>query len=173
MPKLNMVEVAKRLDAGTVALSIADAALPDMPLCYVNPAFTAITGYPAERMIGENCRLLQDDLENEDARAKMRDALSRAAPAQIVFRNRRADGTVFDNLVVIEPLTDREGNLAYVVGAQFALTPTTHPAKAQSAGHEIASEIEKLLELNERLRATSRQALARSMAASVKLWLDR
>jgi hypothetical protein len=34
-------------------------------------------------------------------------------------------------------------------------------------------EIDKRLLLNERLRATSRQALARSMAASVKMWLER
>lgn len=173
MTKLNMAEVAKRLDSGTVAISIADATQTDMPLVYVNAAFTAMTGFAANRVIGQNCRFLQRDLDNEAPRARMRDALARGAPAQVVFRNRRADGTEFDNLVVIEPLTDRSGNLIYIVGSQFVLQDDTRPAKARSAGHQIVQEIDKLLELNERLRATSRQALARSMAATVKLWLER
>jgi hypothetical protein len=90
-----------------------------------------------------------------------------------VFRNKRADGSTFDNLVIIEPLTDAEGELLYVVGSQFVLKDGMQAEQANSAGQGIVREIDKLLQLNERLRATSRQALARSMAASVKLWLER
>ena len=172
MTRLNMSEVAARLDPSGVAISIADAMRPDMPLCYVNPMFETITGYTAEDVLGQNCRFLQGDLENVEARAKMRDALSRGNPGQIVFRNRRADGTIFNNLVVIEPLHDRDGDLLYVVGSQFVLTKQTEVSTTSEAGDQLVHEIGKLLTLNERLRATSRQALARSMAATVKLWLD-
>ncbi|MFZ3581480.1 PAS domain-containing protein [Loktanella sp. DJP18] len=173
MPQLNMVEVAHRLDTSNTAISIADAQQPDMPLCYVNPAFNQITGYAADEVLGRNCRFLQSDLDNEDARAQMRKALARGASAQIVFRNCRADGSAFNNLVIIEPLKDRDDRLVYVVGAQFVIDRETRPEKAQDTGRSIVAEIDKLLDLNERLRATSRQALARSMAATVKLWLDR
>lgn len=173
MPKLNMVEVAKRLDGANRAISIADALQPDMPLCYINSAFSQITGYAASEVLGRNCRFLQGDQDNDDARAQMRKALGRGAPAQIVFRNCRADGSVFNNLVIIEPLKDRDDKLVYVVGAQFVIDRDARPETAQDAGRSIVAEIDKLLDLNERLRATSRQALARSMAATVKLWLDR
>ena len=172
MPKLNMTEVADRLDQSGVAITIADANVDDMPLCYANPAFAQMTGYAGDQVLGRNCRFLQGSLENEVARKKMRDALARGTPAQVVFQNQRADGTVFSNLVVIEPLTDREGKLAYVVGSQFEISQDTPVATARERGNELVREIDKLLELNERLRATSRQALARSMAATVKLWLE-
>ena len=172
MPKLNMKEVAARLDQSGIAISIADASETDMPLFYVNPAFERITGYAGSRVLGQNCRFLQGDLENDAARAKMRDLLTTGSAGQVVFRNRRADGTEFYNLVVIEPLTDRDGRLVYVVGSQFVLEQPDAEQKAREAGHQLIHEIDKLLLLNERLRATSRQALARSMAATVKLWLE-
>jgi PAS domain S-box-containing protein len=173
MTQLNMIEVAKRLDGANIPLTIADATRPDMPLCYVNPAFCTATGYDSEQVIGKNCRFLQGDLDNDTARLKMRRGLAQRTGFQVVFRNKRADGSTFDNLVIIEPLTDAEGELLYVVGSQFVLKDGMQAEQANSAGQGIVREIDKLLQLNERLRATSRQALARSMAASVKLWLER
>ena len=172
MPTLNMKEVAARLDPSGVAISIADATMDDMPLCYANDAFERMTGYSGDQVLGRNCRFLQGSLENDVARAKMRDALTRGAAAQVVFQNMRADGTVFSNLVVIEPLTDRDKNLVYVVGSQFEIDRDTPIAKVRERGNHLVREMDKLLDLNERLRATSRQALARSMAATVKLWLE-
>ncbi|MCF7698432.1 PAS domain-containing protein [Loktanella sp. M215] len=172
MPKLNMKEVAQRLDQSNISLSIADGTQDDFPLVYVNPAFCTVTGYDTDQMIGRNCRFLQSDLENDAPRAVIRDALKNGTAAQAVFQNRRLDGTTFNNLLIIEPLQDREGNLAYVVGAQFLVNAETRAAAAEAHGNQIVREIDKLLDLNERLRATSRQALARSMAAAVRLWME-
>jgi hypothetical protein len=124
-------------------------------------------------VIGQNCRFLQGDLDNDTARAKMRRELAQKAALQVVSRNRQAAGAVFDNLVIVEPLTDADGQLLYVVGSQFVLKNGAQVEQAAVAGHCIVREIDKRLLLNERLRATSRQALARSMAASVKMWLER
>ncbi|WP_394151890.1 PAS domain-containing protein [Loktanella salsilacus] len=173
MTQLNMTEVAKRLDGANIPLTIADARHSDMPLCYVNPAFCSTTGYATDQVIGKNCRFLQGDLENDTARLKMRRGLAQKTGLQVIFRNKRADGSIFDNLVIIEPLTDHDGELLYVVGSQFVLKDGIKTDHAATAGEGIVREIDKLLQLNERLRATSRQALARSMAASVKLWLER
>jgi PAS domain S-box-containing protein len=173
MTQLNMIEVAKRLDGANIPITIADATRPDMPLCYVNPAFAARHAIRQARVIGQNCRFLQGDLDNDTARAKMRRGLAQKAALQGVSRNRRAHGAVFDNLVIVEPLTDADGQLLYFVGSQFVLKDGAQVEQAAVAGHCIVREIDKRLLLNERLRATSRQALARSMAASVKMWLER
>ena len=172
MPKLNMGAVARRLDSSDVAITIADASVDDMPLCYANDAFVQMTGYARDVVVGRNCRFLQGSLNNDDARQMMRDALAAGAPAQVVFQNLRGDGTPFSNLVVIEPLTDRDGTLVYVVGSQFVITKSTPVAAARERGERLGHEIDKLLDLNARLHATSRQALARSIAAAVKLWLE-
>ena len=172
MPKLNMEEVAQRLDQSNISLSIADGMSDDFPLVYVNPAFCTVTGYDNDQMIGRNCRFLQSDLDNDVPRGVIRDALKKGTAAQAVFLNRRLDGTTFSNLLIIEPLHDREGNITYVVGAQFMLKADTRAEAAEAHGNQIVREIDKLLDLNERLRATSRQALARSMAAAVRLWME-
>ena len=61
---LNIREMA--IEASIDPIVIADARQPDMPLIYVNPAFTRQTGYSAEEAIGQSPRLLasgqHDDL---------------------------------------------------------------------------------------------------------------
>ena len=40
---------------------VADVTLPDCPLVYVSEGFSRMTGYPAEEIIGHNCRFLQGE----------------------------------------------------------------------------------------------------------------
>ncbi len=44
--------------ASGVSFTVADARAEDLPLVWVNPAFTTTTGYPAEEVLGRNCRFL-------------------------------------------------------------------------------------------------------------------
>ncbi|WP_277991548.1 PAS domain-containing protein, partial [Vibrio parahaemolyticus] len=47
------------LDQISEGILFTDPNLPDNPIVYVNPAFTAITGYKATEVLGRNCRFLQ------------------------------------------------------------------------------------------------------------------
>lgn len=47
------------LEHGSEGVLIADMRLRGEPIVHVNPAFEAITGYPASEAIGKNCRYLQ------------------------------------------------------------------------------------------------------------------
>ncbi len=172
MQTLNLKEVSDRLDGGNIPITIADATLPDMPLIYANRAFYTATGYTQAEALHRNCLFLQADLDNTDSRDIIRDGLDRGKSAQAIFRNRRKDGTPFDQLLMIEPLHDRDGQLVYVVGSQFVITRQTRPQVAGDHALQVVKEIDRLLELNERLRASTRQSLARSTAASVRLWLE-
>lgn len=42
-----------------LSFTVADARTDDFPLVWVNPAFTATTGYAFEEAVGRNCRFLQ------------------------------------------------------------------------------------------------------------------
>ena len=172
MTTLDLENVAKRLDHGNIPITIADPRLHDIPLIYVNKAFCKETGYAAEEFIGQNCRFLQGDLENEAPRDVIRTALAQGRSGQAVFRNRRKDGSVFNQLLMLEPLYDSADRLVYVVGSQFVLTPRNRAKAADEHALQVVKEIDRLLELNDRLRSSTRETLARSTAASVKLWLD-
>ena len=102
----------------------------------------------------------------------IRTALAQGRSGQAVFRNRRKDGSVFNQLLMLEPLYDSADRLVYVVGSQFVLTPRNRAKAADEHALQVVKEIDRLLELNDRLRSSTRETLARSTAASVKLWLD-
>ena len=44
----------RAMDEAGVGISIADASEPDIPLVYVNDAFTDVTGYDREAALGTN-----------------------------------------------------------------------------------------------------------------------
>ncbi|BBI59096.1 hypothetical protein HSBAA_04020 [Vreelandella sulfidaeris] len=49
----------RSVEASVNGVLIADANLPDMPIVYANRAFSVMTGYTQEDVIGKNCRFLQ------------------------------------------------------------------------------------------------------------------
>ena len=114
------------MEASVNGIVIADMRLPDRPLIYVNPAFETITGYPAEEILGKNCRFLQgadqDSDSNRAARQTMRDALDRGVPCNIILHNFRKDGTPFWNELYMAPIFDAEGVLTHCVGIQNDVT---------------------------------------------------
>ncbi|MEW1956937.1 PAS domain-containing protein [Kineococcus sp. NPDC059986] len=118
------------LDEAGVSLVISDARTADLPICWVSPAFTALTGYPAERVLGVNCRFLQTEQTSENARARIRDALAAGEPVRETLLNRRADGSVFWNELLLAPLRAEGDVVTHVAGYQVDVTSrvTAHAA---------------------------------------------
>lgn len=52
-------QLAKRLEGLNFCFVLADCREPDCPITYASPAFHELTGYPAEEVLGRNCRFLQ------------------------------------------------------------------------------------------------------------------
>ncbi len=46
------------LEQTRMAVTIADPHRPDSPIVYANHAFTELTGFPLEEIVGQNCRFL-------------------------------------------------------------------------------------------------------------------
>lgn len=105
-----------------LAMVISDPRRPDNPLEVVNPAFLAITGYAEADVVGRNCRFLARG-GDEPATARLRDAIAMPRPVLTEIVNYRADGTAFRNGVMITPLFDDDGGLAWFLGSQVDLGP--------------------------------------------------
>jgi diguanylate cyclase (GGDEF)-like protein/PAS domain S-box-containing protein len=95
---------------------LIDAQGTDHPVIYVNPAFEALTGYPAAELVGRNLRLLQADDREQDGRHRLRDALSRGETCRVLLRNYRKDGTLFWNEMTVLPLRHADGCVTHFVG---------------------------------------------------------
>ncbi|MHC5140397.1 MAG: PAS domain-containing protein, partial [Planctomycetota bacterium] len=49
----------RALESTDEGVVISDCSQPDMPIIYVNRAFTTMTGYGYDEVVGRNCRFLQ------------------------------------------------------------------------------------------------------------------
>lgn len=97
------------MEASPLGITIADARKPDMPLVYCNPAFSRITGYSLQDVLGHNCRFLSRAEPGQPGLQVLRHALREGHAAHAVVRNYRKDGSAFWNEVALAPIRDAEG----------------------------------------------------------------
>ncbi|MBD3895986.1 EAL domain-containing protein [Halomonas sp. ML-15] len=104
------------------AVLMADATEPDLPLVYVNDAFSAITGYAPKEALGRNCRFLQGPDTDPEAIIALRWAISEQQSADVTLRNYRKDGTPFWKHLSLSPVFDEAGACTHYIGIQQDIT---------------------------------------------------
>lgn len=110
--------LAQAVEAASDGVVIVDATQPDNPVIYANPAFTRITGYPVEEVIGRNCRFLQGPETDPGELEKLRRAIREKRSVAVTLLNYRKDGRPFWNELAISPVFSPEGELTHFVGIQ-------------------------------------------------------
>ncbi|SDQ87554.1 SpoIIE family protein phosphatase [Quadrisphaera sp. DSM 44207] len=145
----------RALVATGLAFTISDPSQEDLPLVWVNPAFTATTGYPPEQALGRNCRFLQGPDTDPAAVGRIRRALEREEGVVETLLNYRADGTAFWNELSLSPVFDAGGRLVSYVGVQADVTP------------RVLVQQERMAALAAEREARSRLALLADVADAV------
>ncbi|PPD42703.1 MAG: PAS sensor protein [Methylocystis sp.] len=110
------------LDNCVNGVTLADPDLPGAPIVYANKAFERMTGYGQEEIIGRNCRFLQGDDRDQEARRILREALDKHQPIEVTLRNYRKSGELFHNKLNITPLYCPKGTVMYYLGVQYDVT---------------------------------------------------
>jgi PAS domain S-box-containing protein len=114
--------LSKILDSCINGVTLADPDLEDMPIVYANKAFERMTGYTQAEIVGHNCRFLQGEDRDQEARYQLRNAIDRSEPIEVTIRNYRKDGELFYNHLMISPLFDSNGRVIYYLGVQYDVT---------------------------------------------------
>lgn len=107
------------LDSAPEGIVICEARGQDYALVYANAAFSRLSGYETEELIGQDLRRLQSWDREQEGRGKLRSALERGEPCRVLLRNYRKDGTQFWNELLVQPLhlgPTGEGSPTHVVG---------------------------------------------------------
>ena len=112
----------RALESTAEGVVISDCAQPDMPIIYVNNAFTAMTGYSYDEVVGKNCRFLQGSETDSAAAKEIRKAISEQRPCKVEILNYRKDGTRFWNNLSITPVRDDDGRITHFIGIQTDIT---------------------------------------------------
>ena len=142
-------------------LVITDPRQPDNPIIFANDAFCHLTGYTFGEILGRNCRFLQAPATDPATVRRIRDAVATAQPVEIEIRNRRRNGELFWNRLLIAPVLDTGGNPAYFVASQTDVSPD------QAVRTGLETDNAALLgALTERLR--TQQAREREIAFAMR-----
>ena len=104
-----------------IATVISNPRLADNPLEVANPAFCGLTGYAEREIVGRNCRFLAGEATEPWVTEQIRAAIASRRPVLVDILNYRCDGTPFRNGVLVTPLFDEEGDLAWFLGSQVEL----------------------------------------------------
>jgi PAS domain S-box-containing protein len=105
----------------------------DARITYVNPAFERVTGFGRDEVIGQNPRFQKSGLQTPWFYDAMWAALTNGLPWSADFINRRKDGSLHTEEVVISPIRDSSGAITSYVAVQRDVTHER--ALAERASH--------------------------------------
>lgn len=130
------------LDSTNNGITLADPDIEDMPIVYANKSFETMTGYAQEEIIGRNCRFLQGEDRDQDARFRLREAIDAHLPVEVDIRNYKKNGEMFYNHLVLTPLFDNKRQLLYYLGVQYDVTQQVEAAQEIARLKQRLAEVE-------------------------------
>lgn len=126
-------EEARRIAAtafeSSEAMMITDA---DSVILRVNHAFSQVTGYSSEEIVGQNPRILQSGRHDHAFYAAMWQSISRGQSWKGELWNRRRNGQIYPTWTTITAVKDDMGDVTHYVGTQTDIT------EGKAAQEEIA-----------------------------------
>ncbi|WP_263385772.1 sensor domain-containing protein [Granulicella arctica] len=129
------------------AILITEAEPLDSPgprIVYANPAFTRMTGYSLEEVLGRSPRLLQGPLSGSEAPALIRAALQAWKPIEIELINYRKDGEPFWVQLSITPVASESGWYTHWISVQREITERKEREETAARLRVIALQNEAL-----------------------------
>lgn len=101
----------------------------------VNRAFTEISGYPEEEVMGHNPRIFKSGRHNKDFYREMWGSINRTGGWQGEIWDRRKNGEEYPKWLTISAVTDKNGNVTNYIGAHYDITERK---KAEERINELA-----------------------------------
>jgi PAS domain S-box-containing protein len=132
----HLILLERAIESTSNGVLISDRSQPDDPVIYVNPAFTYITGYAEEDVLGHNCRFLQGHDRDQSGLVELRAAVREGRECRVIVRNYRKDGSLFWNELHLSPVRDDVGRVTHFVGIQTDITELKLIEEAVRASEE-------------------------------------
>jgi PAS domain S-box-containing protein len=108
--------------ATRMPMIITDPRRDDNPVVFANDSFCRLTGYARSEILGRNCRFLQGPETDRATVRRIHDAVEAVEPIEIDIRNHRKNGEAFWNRLLMAPVFDADGVLAYFFASQVDVT---------------------------------------------------
>jgi diguanylate cyclase (GGDEF)-like protein/PAS domain S-box-containing protein len=115
----DIVDFAKDVIIVTKSFPINE---PGPEIVYVNKAFTDLTGYTQQDVIGKNPRILQSSETNAETKKLIRQGLEQKSPVRATIKNYSKNGDEYWLDLSILPLKDSQGVVTHFVAIERDIT---------------------------------------------------
>lgn len=114
---LHLQEAALRAAANVVVITDRAGAV-----VWTNPAFTRVTGYAPEEVLGQNPRVLKGEPQSPEFYRELWSTISSGQVWHGEFRNRRKDGSPLIEDATITPVCDERGGITHFIAVKQDIT---------------------------------------------------
>jgi PAS domain S-box-containing protein len=119
---LRLLESAVEQTKESIVITDAELDLPGPRILFINPAFTKITGYNEEEVLGKTPRILQGPQTDKAVLSRLRQNLERGKVFEGETINYRKDGKAFHLEWQIAPVRNTTGKITHFVAIQHDIT---------------------------------------------------
>ena len=132
----------------------------DNPIIYANHAFTDMTGYSRDEVMGLSPRFLLADDMDQPGLDRLRHCMRYGGSARAILRNYRKDGSTFWNEVAIAAVNNEQGKKAHFISVFNDVTDRKRyeAALEYQANHDALTGLPNRNLLHDRLRHAISQA---------------
>jgi PAS domain S-box-containing protein len=123
---------------------IIDCQQPHHPIVFCNPAFSKITGYDPEEVLGQPLGVLKGEKTDLSAYEAMKEAFAKRKPFRGTLLHYRKNGEPFWNDIHINPVFDSNGKLQNYVGLGNDITRQKKSVATLEANYERLQKLETL-----------------------------
>ncbi|MFB6347418.1 MAG: PAS domain-containing protein [bacterium] len=103
------------VEEAPIGISILDPTWDDNPIVYVNEAFSDLTGYKEDELIGKSHKFLDGEKSDAETTNELRQIIENGDCGSVEIENYRKDGTTFWNHVTLAPVRDDDGTITHYV----------------------------------------------------------
>ena len=122
-------------------------------ITWVNPAACAITGYPADELLGRHTRLLKSGRHSPEFYADLWKTVLRGDTWSGTIVNRRKDGSEYQEEQTIAPVVDEEGAITHFIAIKQDVTEQRRVQEALARANEaLGAQVKEIEVLNSKLR---------------------
>ncbi|WP_426689776.1 GGDEF/EAL domain-containing response regulator [Rhodanobacter ginsengiterrae] len=158
--QLRLLNSAVMQSKEAILITDAQLDLPGPRIVFANAAFTRLTGYTPEEVIGKTPRILQGPGTDRQVIARLREQLGRGEMFDGEAVNYRKDGSAYDQEWQIAPIRDADGTVTHFVALQHDITERKRAADEQQQRGQELQRLTVELE-SERSRLLDAQAVAK------------
>ncbi len=122
--KRRLAEKQTRLQTAALESAANGVVISDLDghILWVNPAFTRLTGYSSEEVLGKNLSLLKSDQQDSAFYGTLWKTILRGEVWNGEIVNRRKDGSLYDEEMTITPVHAADGTLDHFIAIKQNIT---------------------------------------------------